>query len=79
LPRPIATRFLSEPRIGVVSVVSAERTPPIDKVEAIVGRYLPADAARGFASAELGHPAGTFVLFTARPDRWSGMDFSDAG
>jgi hypothetical protein len=59
------------------TVVGAERTPPVDKVVAITGRYLPADAARGMADAQLGHPAGTFMLFTARPDRWSSIDFDD--
>jgi hypothetical protein len=60
------------------TITQAERTPSMEKVLAITGRYLPADAARGFAEAELNNPAGTFVLFTARPDRWSSMDFSAA-
>lgn len=59
------------------TVVGAERTPPLEKVVAITGRYLPEDAARGMAEAQLGHPGGTFVLFTARPDRWSSVDFAD--
>jgi hypothetical protein len=59
------------------TVTGAERTPSLEKVLAITARYLPADAARGFAEGELGNPAGTFVLFTARPDRWSSMDFSE--
>lgn len=58
------------------TVVKSERTPSVEKVLAITSRYLPADAARGFAEAETSNPAGTFVLFTVRPDRWSSMDFS---
>jgi uncharacterized protein len=58
------------------TVVKSERSPSVDRVLAITGRYLPADAAREFAEAELANPAGTFVLFTVRPDRWSSMDFS---
>jgi hypothetical protein len=57
------------------TVVTSERTPSVEKVLAITSRYLPTDAARGFAEAETGHPTGTFVLFTIRPDRWSSMDF----
>jgi hypothetical protein len=59
------------------TVVDVERTPSVDKVVAITERYLPADAARAMAEAQLSHPAGTFVLFTARPDRWSSMDVDD--
>lgn len=59
------------------TVVAAERTPPVEKVVAVTSRYLPADAAQGFAEAETSNPTGTFVLFTARPDRWSSVDFAD--
>ena len=59
------------------TVVGAERKPPVDKVVAITTRYLPADAARGMADAQLSHPAGTFMLFTARPDRWSSLDVDE--
>lgn len=48
------------------AVVDANRTPTVDEVIAIVGRYLPEDMARGFAEAGVNNPAGTFVLFTAR-------------
>jgi hypothetical protein len=59
------------------TVVGAERRPSVEKVVAVTGRYLPPDAARGMAEAQLNHPGGTFVLFTARPDRWSSVDFAD--
>ncbi len=59
------------------TVVDANRTPTVDEVIAIVGRYLPEDMARGFAQAEVSNPAGTFVLFTARPDRWLSFSFGD--
>jgi hypothetical protein len=57
------------------TIVKADRSPSVDDVVAITSRYLAPDAARGFAEAEVGNPAGTFVLFHARPDRWSSMDF----
>jgi hypothetical protein len=58
------------------TVVSADRSPTVEDIYAIVSRYLPADMARGFAEAEASNPAGTFVLFTGRPDRWITWDFS---
>jgi uncharacterized protein len=57
------------------TVVKADRSPSVEQVVAVTGRYLPEDAARGFAEAETTNPAGTFVLFTGRPDRWSSFDF----
>ncbi|NEA31237.1 pyridoxamine 5'-phosphate oxidase family protein [Streptomyces sp. SID13031] len=57
------------------AVVRAERSPAIEDVVAITSRYLPAEAARTFAETEIANPAGTFVLFTARPDRWITFDF----
>lgn len=60
------------------TVVDANRQPTIDDVVTIAGRYLPEDVARGFAEAEINNPAGTFVLFTARPDRWTSFDFGVA-
>jgi uncharacterized protein len=60
-------------------VAGADRAPAVEDVVAIVGRYLPPDMARGFAESEVNHPAGTFVLFTGRPLRWTSLDFSDDG
>ncbi|MFB9903062.1 pyridoxamine 5'-phosphate oxidase family protein [Allokutzneria oryzae] len=57
------------------TLVRADRSPAVEEVLAITGRYLPPDAAREFAEAETSHPAGTFVLFTGRPDRWASADF----
>jgi uncharacterized protein len=51
------------------TVTAAERTPPPERVAAVVRRYLPEEAARGMAAAETAEP-GSFVLYTARPDRW---------
>lgn len=31
---------------------------------------------RGFVEAEIGRPAGEFVLFTVRRDRWPTFDFA---
>ncbi|GII63014.1 hypothetical protein Skr01_30990 [Sphaerisporangium krabiense] len=57
------------------TVVDVDRKPTVADVVAITSRYLPEDAAHGFAEAEVGSPTGTFVLFTARPDRWLSFDF----
>jgi len=57
------------------TVVGADRAPSAAEVVAITGRYLPPDDARAFAEAEVDNPTGTFVLFTARPDRWLSFDF----
>ncbi|KOX26907.1 hypothetical protein ADK67_15515 [Saccharothrix sp. NRRL B-16348] len=47
-----------------------DRPPSVDDVCAVASRYMPEDAARAFAEAEIAHPAGTFVLFAGRPVRW---------
>jgi len=59
------------------TVVKADRAPAAEQVLAVVSRYLPREVAEGFTAAELSNPAGTFVLFTARPDRWLSVDFAD--
>ena len=59
------------------TVTKADRSPAAEQVVAVASRYLPEDAAQGFAAAEVSHPTGTFVLFTARPDRWLSFDFAD--
>ncbi|WP_445187160.1 pyridoxamine 5'-phosphate oxidase [Pseudonocardia sp. Cha107L01] len=59
------------------TVTGADRAPEVEQVLAVTSRYLPEDAARAFADAEITNPAGTFVLFTARPDRWLSFDFAD--
>jgi nitroimidazol reductase NimA-like FMN-containing flavoprotein (pyridoxamine 5'-phosphate oxidase superfamily) len=59
------------------TVVEADRAPAVADVFAITSRYLPEDAARGFAESEALNPTGTFVLFTARPDRWLSTDFGE--
>ncbi|HEV8559170.1 MAG TPA: pyridoxamine 5'-phosphate oxidase family protein [Actinophytocola sp.] len=61
------------------SVIKVDRAPAFDEVFAVTSRYLPEDAARGFAEAETAAPSGTFVLFTARPDRWLSTDFGEDG
>jgi uncharacterized protein len=59
------------------TIVKADRSPSVADVVAITSRFLPPDAARGFAEAEVNRASGTFVLFHARPDRWSSMDFGE--
>ena len=52
------------------SVIESSSSPSADQMLAIVGRYLPEEAARGFVEAELAHPGPGPVHFTIRPDRW---------
>ncbi|MBB5957571.1 hypothetical protein FHS29_004166 [Saccharothrix tamanrassetensis] len=59
------------------TVVAADRAPAVEQVLGVIGRYVPEADARGFAEAETAAPSGTFVLFTARPDRWLSMGFDD--
>ncbi|HEX4359665.1 MAG TPA: pyridoxamine 5'-phosphate oxidase family protein [Pseudonocardia sp.] len=59
------------------TVTKADRAPAVDQVLEITSRYLPADIAQGFAEAETGNPTGTFVLFTAHPERWLSFDFAE--
>src|SRR5215208_2337406 len=58
------------------TVVGADRPPSAEQMLAIVGRYLPEEAAQGFVEAELGHPGSGPVLCTVRPDRWLTFDFA---
>src|SRR5215218_2909217 len=50
------------------TVVRADRPPSAERMLAIVGRYLPEEAAQGFVAAELARASDTLVLFTVRPD-----------
>ncbi|WP_433269332.1 hypothetical protein ACQPZF_06660 [Actinosynnema sp. CS-041913] len=59
------------------TVVDADRAPTTGQVLAVVRRYVPEEAAREFATGETDPPSGTFVLFTARPDRWLSAGFDD--
>ena len=61
------------------TVVGEDRPPSVERAFAVASRYIPEEQARGFVEAEIGHPAGEFVLFTVRPDRWLTFDFSDEG
>jgi uncharacterized protein len=61
------------------TVVGEDRPTPARRAFAVASRYIPEEAAQGFVRAEIGHPAGEFVLFTVRPDRWLTFDFSDEG
>ena len=58
------------------SVVGSDSPPSAEQMLAIVGRYLPEEAAQGFVEEELGHPGPGPVLFTVRPDRWLTFDFA---
>lgn len=57
------------------TVVGVDRPPAEERMLAVVRRYLPEEAARGFVSAELANPGPGLMLFTVRPDRWLTFDF----
>jgi uncharacterized protein len=59
------------------SVIGLDSSPSAEQMLAIVGRYLPEEAAQGFVQAELAHPASGPLHFMVRPDRWLTFDFSD--
>ena len=59
------------------TVVAVDRPPTVEQALAVARRYMPEEQARGFVEAEIGHPAGEFVLFRVRPDRWLTFDFAD--
>jgi nitroimidazol reductase NimA-like FMN-containing flavoprotein (pyridoxamine 5'-phosphate oxidase superfamily) len=58
------------------AVVASIEAPTPEQMLAIVRRYLPADAAAAYVKAESALGASV-VLFTIRPDRWSGIDFGE--
>jgi hypothetical protein len=57
------------------TVVDANGAPTAEQTFAIVRRYLPADDARAYLDGER-ESGVALVLFTIRPDRWAGLDFS---
>ena len=59
------------------SVIGSSNSPSAEQMLAIVERYLPEEAARGFVEAELAHPGQGPVHFTIRPDRWMTFDFAE--
>jgi hypothetical protein len=59
------------------TVVGADRPPSSEQMLAVVGRYMPEDAAQGFVAEELGRPDSHLVLYTVRPDRWISFDFAE--
>lgn len=60
------------------TVVAEDRAPTPEQRLAIIGRYLPADDARAYIDRET-ESGVALVLFSIRPDRWSGTDFAEAG
>ncbi len=59
------------------TVVAVDESPSMEQMLAIVRRYLPEDAAQGYVMGEVENPDVDLVLFSIRPDRWSGYDFGD--
>lgn len=61
------------------TVTTENQAPSFAEMFAIVRRYLPADDARAYINHEISSGA-SLVIFSIRPDRWSGYDFgSDEG
>jgi uncharacterized protein len=60
------------------TVIDQNETPTAEQKFAIVRRYLPEQDAWAYLDAEMA--TANVVLFTIRPDRWTGFEFSeDAG
>ena len=58
------------------TVIDENEAPTTEQKFAIVRRYMPEQDAWAYLNAEL-ESATNLVLFTIRPDRWTGFDFSD--
>ena len=58
------------------TVFAVNDDPTVDQMLAIVRRYLPEDDARGHLQSEQASGVA-LVLFTIRPDRWSGFNFEE--
>ena len=57
------------------TVVDTNESPSTAQMLAITRRYLPGDAANAYVAGEVENPDINLVLYTIRPDRWSGFDF----
>lgn len=58
------------------TVVEENEAPTVAQRLAIYKRYLSADDAQAYLSRE-SESGVTLVLFSIRPDRWAGLDFSE--
>jgi nitroimidazol reductase NimA-like FMN-containing flavoprotein (pyridoxamine 5'-phosphate oxidase superfamily) len=58
------------------TVVDENNAPTVEQQLAIARRYLPEDAAQAYVQGEM-ESGVNLVLFTIRPDRWSGFDFGE--
>ena len=58
------------------SLVRVDQPPSAEQMLRVVGRYLPAEQARGFVSDVLERATPHLVGFTLRPDRWNTLDFA---
>jgi hypothetical protein len=58
------------------TVVDENNAPTVEEQLAITRRYLPEDAAQAYVQGEMDSGVN-LVLFTIRPDRWSGFDFGE--
>jgi nitroimidazol reductase NimA-like FMN-containing flavoprotein (pyridoxamine 5'-phosphate oxidase superfamily) len=58
------------------TVVDENNAPTGAQQLAIARRYLPEDAAQAYVQGEM-ESGVNLVLFTIRPDRWSGFDFGE--
>ena len=60
------------------TVVRTDQPPSTEQILRVTGPFMPEEAGRALAASETNDPESTMVLYTARPDRWLGMDFGDA-
>ncbi len=56
------------------TVTTENQAPSFDEMLAIVRRYLPEEDARAYINHEI-ESGAALVIFSIRPDRWSGYDF----
>ncbi|MDQ3227116.1 MAG: pyridoxamine 5'-phosphate oxidase family protein [Chloroflexota bacterium] len=59
------------------TVVSISNQPTGEQMLSIVRRYLPEADAQAYVTGDIENPDVNLVLFTIRPDRWTGTDFAE--
>ena len=62
--------------VTVEATLDSVSRPTIDQMLPIVRRYMPEEAARQFAHAEVDNPDSTIVFFSFTPTRWFSGDYS---
>jgi hypothetical protein len=62
--------------VTVEATLDSATRPTVEQMLPIVRRYMPEEAAQGFAHAEVDDPDSTIVFFTFTPTRWFSGDYS---